>query len=494
VTLVGDSGTTYTNFRIVCEAGVHLTLSNVNIDNSSYADACPLSFTGSGNKLILASGTVNTLTAGTDEPAVRVEDSTKLTIDGTGTLDATGGSCGAGIGGGRSSSGGDITIDNGTIISEGDSAAGIGGGYSRGAASITINGGDVTATAHDNSAGIGGGMEHSCGTITITGGNVTATSLFDSAPTGAGIGSGVNGDGGTIIISGGNVTASSGHGGAGIGCGYGGGSAAIQITGGVISATGSYSGCDVGAGRYGSAGTLSLDGCAEVTMNANGTTAAVTLGDCYISDAGNTIADGYYVNGTLFTGTVINMSDGSITGSGALYTSPQVTVWDPARGYLITGSTTNRCVVVSTGTTTAANIILFGTSVVFGSDCAFDMTGSNVELELCGSNKLSSGDDCAGLQCPDGAVVTISGDGSLTATGGEFGAGIGGGLIEDRGNIVIQGGDIHAQGGYLGAGIGGGSGGSGRINISGTAAATAQASAAETTASAAALIYPVRRM
>ena len=64
--------------------------------------------------------------------------------------------------------------------------------------------------------------------------------------------------------------------------------------------------------------------------------------------------------------------------------------------------------------------------------------------------------------------ITING-GTITAIGGEYGAGIGGGsaggsLPGDGGNIVINGGDITAQGGPGGAGIGSGSGDSAGYN------------------------------
>ena len=64
-------------------------------------------------------------------------------------MTATGGSSGAGIGGGSRGTGGTITINGGTINATGGSGgAGIGGGYrgERGPHdTITINGGTVTA-------------------------------------------------------------------------------------------------------------------------------------------------------------------------------------------------------------------------------------------------------------------------------------------------------------------------------------------------------------
>ena len=58
--------------------------------------------------------------------------------------------------------------------------------------------------------------------------------------------------------------------------------------------------------------------------------------------------------------------------------------------------------------------------------------------------------------------LTIKGNtGALTAIGGDYGAGIGGGDLGNSGKITISGGKVTAKGGYLGAGIGGG--GSGTI-------------------------------
>jgi hypothetical protein len=63
VTLNGNS-TALTNVRIICEAGVHLTLRDVIINNGSSSGVCPLTFTGAGSKLILESGATSTLTGG----------------------------------------------------------------------------------------------------------------------------------------------------------------------------------------------------------------------------------------------------------------------------------------------------------------------------------------------------------------------------------------------------------------------------------------------
>jgi LPXTG-motif cell wall-anchored protein len=96
------------------------------------------------------------------------------------------------------------------------------------------------------------------------------------------------------------------------------------------------------------------------------------------------------------------------------------------------------------------------------------MSGATVALTLAGSSTFASGDENAGLRCPAGATLSIGGTGSLSATGGLYGAGIGGnsdgqntGFHESGGSITISGGTVTATGGHAGAGIGGGSYGSG---------------------------------
>ena len=107
-----------------------------------------------------------------------------------------------------------------------------------------------------------------------------------------------------------------------------------------------------------------------------------------------------------------------------------------------------------------------------GGDAAVSIQGEgNVTIELNGSNKIQSGTDHAGLEkntSDSTGTLTIQdrddNAGSLSATGGTYGAGIGGGLgvvSEDHyttgtSNISITGGDISATGGAFGAGIGGG--------------------------------------
>ena len=109
----------------------------------------------------------------------------------------------------------------------------------------------------------------------------------------------------------------------------------------------------------------------------------------------------------------------------------------------------------------------------------------NVEIELDGKNELKSGVYRAGLEKTSTGTLTLKDDnqkddnqkaGSLTATGGKYGAGIGGGEGGNGEDITITGGTVTASG-CAGAGIGGGINGSGsNVTVSGAAQVTATAS------------------
>lgn len=95
--------------------------------------------------------------------------------------------------------------------------------------------------------------------------------------------------------------------------------------------------------------------------------------------------------------------------------------------------------------------------------------GAKLNLILEGKNTLKGGDMCAAIEVPEGCTLTISGEGSLKATGG-VGAGIGASSMRkgSLGRIEINGGYIEAYGSGMAAGIGGGlEGGIGTIVING---------------------------
>ena len=204
-----------------------------------------------------------------------------ITING-GTVNATGTDGGAGIGGGSRSSGEAITITGGTVnAAGGDYGAGIGGGISGVGKNITIAGGRVTVAGGDYGAGIGGGFRGNGENITITGGTVTA-----AGGNGAGIGGGEEGDGKNITITGGTVTAKGRLGGAGIGGGEQGNGEDITITDGTVNAAGGVSGAGIGGGVNGIGSKVTVSGAAQVTAIAgkpgwsgNGYGAGATIGD-----------------------------------------------------------------------------------------------------------------------------------------------------------------------------------------------------------------------
>ena len=100
------------------------------------------------------------------------------------------------------------------------------------------------------------------------------------------------------------------------------------------------------------------------------------------------------------------------------------------------------------------------------SNAAVTVQGNgDATIELDGDNKLKSGSGNAGLEKnkhESEGTLTIKDDkgkdGSLTAEGGEGGAGIGGGAERTGSNITIRGGTIEAVGGAGAAGIGDGVG------------------------------------
>lgn len=147
----------------------NITLAGVNISTGRYVAAFRIADNSMGDVTItLAEGTTNTLIASGNYAGLQkngIANPGTLTITGTGMLIAQGGYDAAGIGSrgtpGDYSETANITIQGGTIIATGGSSgAGIGGGVLGDAFNITINGGIVTATggrSGRSGAGIGGG-------------------------------------------------------------------------------------------------------------------------------------------------------------------------------------------------------------------------------------------------------------------------------------------------------------------------------------------------
>ena len=294
-----------------------LTLKDVKIDvsdtgkNTGYPwtsdeGKAALSVQGNGNVEIELDGN-NELKSGPHRAGLEKNTSTStgtLTLkddnNEAGSLTATGGDWGAGIGNGGyygnsdNRSGENITITGGTVNATGGwGGAGIGGGYYGSGKNITIKGGTVTATGGEEGAGIGGGYYYggyyygggyygngyygNGENIKITDGTVNATGGWGGAGIGGGggggNGAGGNGGGGNggggngknITIIGGTVTAGGGYRGAGIGGGISGSGKNITITGGTVNADGGEEGAGIGGGATGSGSNVTVSGAAQVT-------------------------------------------------------------------------------------------------------------------------------------------------------------------------------------------------------------------------------------
>ena len=279
-----------------------LTLKDVKIDVSdtgkntgnpwtSDEGKAALSVQGKGNVEIELDGK-NELKSGAHRAGLEKNTSTStgtLTLKDdnkeAGSLTATGGDWGAGIGNGGyygnsdNRSGENITITGGTVNATGGwGGAGIGGGYYGSGKNITIKGGTVTATGGEEGAGIGGGYYYGGGyygngyygngeNIKITDGTVNATGGWGGAGIGGGGGggNGAGGNGKNITIIGGTVTAGGGYRGAGIGGGISGSGKNITITGGTVNADGGTNAAGIGGGATGSGSNVTVSGAAQVT-------------------------------------------------------------------------------------------------------------------------------------------------------------------------------------------------------------------------------------
>ena len=129
---------------------------------------------------------------------------------------------------------------------------------------------------------------------------------------------------------------------------------------------------------------------------------------------------------------------------------------------VIKGSSTENTVTINAENDQTANVTLSGVNIDVRDKgkAAVSTTGEgNVSIELNGESTLRSGYEHAGLEKNNGGSLTIGDenkDGKLTAEGGKYGAGIGGGYYENGSDITITGGEVKATGGEYGAGIGGG--------------------------------------
>ena len=148
----------------------------------------------------------------------------------------------------------------------------------------------------------------------------------------------------------------------------------------------------------------------------------------------------------------------------------------PDSAPVITGTSKENNVTINADSGQTASVTLSGVNIDVHDKgkAAVSTTGEgNVSIELNGGSTLRSGYEHAGLEKNNGGSLTIADEdknGKLTAEGGKYGAGIGGGYYENGSDITITGGEVKATGGEYGAGIGGGCYGDGNnITVSGDA-------------------------
>ena len=398
----GFWGNTITVINNFADKVLNLTLKDVKIDvsdtggdNFEFEDdqrgKAALSVQGKGNVEIELDGN-NELKSGKGRAGLEKTSTGTLTLKDdnkeAGSLTATGGYNGAGIGGGNGDGAENITITGGTVTATGGSSgAGIGGGREGKGENITITGGTVNATGNEDGAGIGGGSSGSGENITINGGEVTASGGDNWDDCGAGIG----GVGKNITITGGTVNATGGYGGGAAGIGGGGNSSGnnITITGGTVNVTGGYGGgAGIGGGAEGGGGK-------NITIKGGTVTAT---GGGYRGNSGAGIG-----GGSSGSGENITINDGKVTATGGSYAAGigggSVGAWggDAGSGKNITinGGTVN-----ATGTDGGAGI---------------------------GGGENGNGED-----------ITING-GKVNASGAYGGAGIGGGVNGIGSKVTVSG-------------------------------------------------------
>ncbi len=526
-----------------------VTLKDVIIEHSSDgSDQDKTAITVAGTATIILEGT-NSIQSGMNEAGINISSNAALNIQGTGTLNVTGGrNGGAGIGGDASS---DetvaVTINGGTINATGgyNYGAGIGGDASSDeTVVVTINEGTINAKGgYYYGVGIGGNV---CGAgameVTINGGVVNATGGGNG---GAGIGGNSSADGtGMVTINGGTITAAGGgNGGAGIGSSIRSADAiAVAITEGTITATGGkYGGAGIGGGAYGAGGTIKITGGTVKAINENGMAAGI--GGGFAGDGGEvTICGGakVYAEGAENESVSEDIGKGEqnleqVNLSGSLSISDENTVvftksnkepdydsnnssysftdtmnvisdkrtdlslsgepWINAQGMFFVetplpnpiieagtydlsqyGDMTEKLVVgngtdeledvILTGTNNTVQLLLKDKTTVTLQDVSIDQSSNNsrtaitvagtATIILDGTNNVKSGFNKAGIMVDTGTSLAVQGTGTINVTGGENGAGIGGGENGDYESITITGGTVNAIGGTSGAGIGGG--------------------------------------
>jgi len=401
------------------EGNVDVTFDDLKIDASSrgYKDPtdtgkAAVSVTGKGDTNIELDGD-NELKSGYRHAGLEHNQtvdsegnvtSGKLTIqdkDNNGSLDATGGFRGAGIGGGEAQNG-QVTITGGTITATAGSSSG-----------RFIYGGGSGIGGGDGGTGVGGN-----GDVEITGGTITATGVY-----GAGIGGGRSADG-DVTISGGTIKKAESlsptdPGGAGIGGGYY-GDGRVTITGDAVieEAQGGIQSAGIGGGQ-GADGDVEISGNARIDK--------VTGGD-YGAGIGSGLGEsGAPCNGkvTIKDNAKIGLAQGGFgaagIGGGYYYSN----------GYDDDDSTSGVGDVTIEGNTTVNAVGGLGAAGIGNGVNAIDFGGAAVNQITIRSSEAGSPTVTA-----TGGVSGFDEDLQEDLPGG---AGIGGGAGDTKANITLEG-------------------------------------------------------
>ena len=354
-----------------------------------------------------------------------------------------------------------LTVNDGINVAEGNS-------FSVYAQSVGENMGALTANGNNGGAGIGGGDSGSGGNITINGGNVTAT----GGQYAAGIGGGYDASGGTVTIHGGSVTATGGLSASGIGSGKEGSGVsfatgtdghALIVANGGISDTSSR---DSWSGIFFDGNTGTVYGNPTIQENIeipSGKTLTVPVNTTLTVNTGVTLTNnGKIINNGKITNKGTITGSGTVEGNKPFLPPPPVSyrTCDENGQNWKTEECSDYTVVESSMTTWDGGWYVVNGAVTIGDRVT---VSGEVHLILADNASLTAN---GGIDVAESNSFSVYAQsvgknmGTLTATGGSYGAGIGG-RNGDRngssgGNITKKGGNDAPNCGEEDAGNGGG--------------------------------------
>ena len=430
----------------------------------------------SGAEVSLATAGDNILSAGGNCAGIQAPAGTTLIIfpGETRSFTVTGGTNGAGIGGGENEAGGNITINGKPVtVIGGANGAGIGGGANGAGGSVSLSGW-VTAIGGTNGVAIGGGSGSSShGSLSF--GSYTNfrywTNTSNSDPGGTGTHNSATafpeGSLDTFkfiriepeaapsnIINLSEMYPSTSS----VGWSYDRATQVYTIANNadvniINSSAGNQRRVEVTAGAK---ATITLDGASISVLDdglsplllKNGAEVTLTLeGDNALS-AGDNCAGIQAPAGT----TLILGGEGSLSATGG-ENGAGIGGANSAGGTITIRGNVN---VTATGGRSGAGIggaIGAGGTIAIGGNANVTATGGSAGAGIGGANNASSG----GVNAA-GGTITIGDNANVTATGGYASAGIGGGQGGEGGNVRITGGTVKATHGGFACAIGAGNG------------------------------------